>query len=111
MPQPSFSFDYSDARLMGVTSRPLHNLGSTDGQVIVLPGVSQVPARKSSSGGRWWRAVRRRVAWLLFHTSFICLHLSPHANYPVVKAVHLLSCPAHRKLSDACYVQLHHVLL
>lgn len=30
--QPSFRFDYSDARLMGVTSLPLHNLGREDGQ-------------------------------------------------------------------------------
>lgn len=30
--QPSFRFDYSDACLMGVTSLPLHNLGSEDGQ-------------------------------------------------------------------------------
>lgn len=30
--QPSFRFDYSDARLMGVTSLPLHNLGRKDGQ-------------------------------------------------------------------------------
>lgn len=30
--QTSFRFDYSDARLMGVTSFPLHNLGREDGQ-------------------------------------------------------------------------------
>lgn len=89
MPQPSFSFDYSDARLMGVTSRPLHNLGSADGQVIVLPGVSQVPAGKSSSGGGG-RVAAASVARLLFHTSFICLQLSPRANDPL-----LLSSSAH----------------
>lgn len=30
--QPSFRFDYSDARLMGVTSLPLHNLEREAGQ-------------------------------------------------------------------------------
>lgn len=47
--QPSFRFDYSDARLMGVTSLPLHNLGERGWAVIVLPGFGS-PGGKSSSG-------------------------------------------------------------
>lgn len=47
--QASFRFDYSDARLMGVTSLPLHNLGERGWAVIVLPG-RRSPGGKSSSG-------------------------------------------------------------
>lgn len=110
MPQPSFSFDYSDARLMGVTSRPLHNLGSADGQVIALPGVSWVPAGKSR------RRRRRRAASGTASPDcsstprlFVSSCHRVQMIRPSRRRCFSLVCPL--QLSDACYVQLHNVPL
>lgn len=47
--QPSFRFDYSDVRLMGVTSLPLHNLGREDGLELRYTGSPVLVA--NSCGG------------------------------------------------------------
>lgn len=112
VPQPSFSFDYSDVRLMGVTSRPLHNLGSADGQVIVLPGVSWVPAGKSRQQRRRRRRARSSTASPGCCSTPRLLVSSCH-RVQMIRPSRRRCCSLLRllQLSDACYVQLHNVPL